>query len=210
MTVALDIDDFPVVEEEAFDEELLEKLYADNNVTEELRVRMRLWTPSIPSVSMSYLSEQMVANAFRRKMECIESGKPYSADIREDGVYVAYSEIDNFGLFFTECTRDQTFECNELRQMVFFLVDYRKKMKEVEIRLIERYSLLCGDVSGASGRMRALIKESVDGIRNINNKLLKLQACIADVCSKAEDTWSFLRRAYRICRRKELPGEASL
>lgn len=211
MAVAQDIEESSVAKREtAFDEEQLKRLYADNNVMEELRVRMRLWTPSIPSLSMSYLSEHMVASAFKRKIECIESGRPYFANIREDGVYIAYSEVDDFDLFFAECTRDRMFECNELRQMVFFLVGYRKKLKEVEIKLIERYGSLCGDASGASRRMKALIKESVDGIRNINNKLLRLQACIADVCTKAEDAWNFLRRAHRIRRRNALPSEASL
>lgn len=211
MAVAQDIEDPSAAKEEmVFDEEHLKRLYADNNVIKELRVRMRLWVPSIPSVSMSYLSEQMVASAFKRKMECAESGKPYFTNIREDGMYIAYNEVDDFDLFFAECTKDKMFGCNELKAMIFFIVDYRKKLKEVEIKLIERYSLLCGDASSASRRMRALIKEGVDGIRNINNKLQWLQACITDVSSKTEDTWNFLRRAYQISRRCAHPEEVPL
>ncbi|KAL0265765.1 UNVERIFIED_CONTAM: hypothetical protein PYX00_011480 [Menopon gallinae] len=193
MVDAQEVEDPAVAREiETLDEEQLERLYAENNVVEVVRTGMRLWAPRIPA------------------MECVESGKPYLPSIREDGVYIAYNEVDDFDLFFTECARDQVFECNELGRMVYFLIDYRRKLKAVESKLIEQYSSLGSGVSGASGRMRALIKESVNGIRNINNKLLALQACITDVKLKSEDTWNFLRRAYRISKRSMLPTEAFL
>ena len=175
----------------------LEALYALNEVVEEERERMRLWTPKLPEAEIPEGLEDVILRTFRRKVECMKHGEPYSMRILENGTYLSPKDMD-FAPFFRECSKEETFKCKQIQPMSLMLTRYRKKLKAIEIRLMGMHEQLSKDESTLSKRIRVLVSDNVKKIRRVVEKTVQLNSRLSEVGNKAEDMWLFLKHAHRI------------